>query len=103
LKSEVWDLTKLAEFSKTQRVKKDVCKTKMFNIVLVCLETGQEIPPRPEPYDVCFYVIEGKGTFTVGNKQTELSAGSMIFAPANAARGIKSNKRLSILGIQEAH
>jgi len=99
----VWDLTKLAEFSKTQRVKKDVCKTKMFNIVLVCLETGQEIPPRPEPYDVCFYVIEGKGTFTVGNKQTELSAGSMIFAPANAARGIKSNKRLSILGIQEAH
>lgn len=103
MKSEVWDLTKLAEFSKTQRVKKDVCKTKMFNIVLVCLETGQEIPPRPEPYDVCFYVIEGKGTFTVGNKQTELSAGSMIFAPANAARGIKSNKRLSILGIQEAH
>jgi quercetin dioxygenase-like cupin family protein len=77
--------------------------TKMFNIMLVCLETSQEIPPRPEPYDVCFYVIKGQGTFTVGNKQTELKAGSMIFAPANVARGIKSTKRLSILGIQEAH
>ena len=98
-----WDLTKLAEFSKTNRIKKDVCKTKMFNIVLVCLETGQEIPPRPEPYDVCFYVMEGQGTFTVGNKQTELKAGSMIFAPANVARGIKSIERLSILGIQETH
>jgi quercetin dioxygenase-like cupin family protein len=103
LKPEVWDLTELTEFSKTQRVKKDICKTKMFNIVLVCLETGQEIPSRPEPYDVCFYVIEGQGTFTVGNKQTELNAGSMIFAPANVARGIKSTKRSSILGIQEAH
>ena len=103
LKRNLWDLTKLTEFSETQRIKKDICKTKMFNIVLVCLETGQEIPPRPEPYDVCFYVMEGQGTFTVGNKQMELKAGSMIFAPANVARGIKSTKRLSILGIQEAH
>ncbi len=99
----MWNLTKLTEFSKTQRVKKDICKTKMFNIVLVCLETGQEIPPRLEPYDVCLYVIEGQGTFTVGNKQMELNAGSMIFAPANVARGIKSTKQLSVLGIQEAH
>ena len=103
MKSEVWDLTKLTEFSKTQRVKKDICKTKMFNIVLVCLETGQEIPSRPEPYDVCFYVIEGQGIFTVGDEQTNLKSGSLVFAPANVARGIKSTKRLSILGIQEAH
>ncbi len=100
---DVCDLTKLMEFSQTQRVKKDICKTEMFNVVLVCLETGQEIPPRPEPYDVCFYVINGQGTFTVGDKRAELTAGSMIFAPADVARGIRSTKRLSILGIQEAH
>ena len=103
LKLDIWDLTKLAEFSKIQRVKKDLCKTKMFNIVLVCLETGQEIPPRPEPYDVCFCVIEGQGIFTIGDEQSNLKSGSMVFAPANVARGIKSIKRLSVLGIQEAH
>ena len=103
MKLDVWDLTKLAEFSDVQRVKKDLCKTKMFNIVLVCLETGQEIPPRPEPYDVCFCVIDGQGIFTVGEEQTNLKSGSMVFAPANVARGIKSTKRLSVLGIQEAH
>jgi quercetin dioxygenase-like cupin family protein len=103
LKLDVWDFAKLAEFSKMQRVKKDICKTKAFNVVLVCLKPGQEIPPRPEPYDVCFYVIAGQGTFTVGNEKTGLKEGSMIFAPANIARGIKSTKRLSILGIQEAH
>jgi quercetin dioxygenase-like cupin family protein len=100
---DVQDLTKLVEFSKTERVKKDVRRTRMFNIVLVCLETGQEIPPRPEPYDVCFYVIEGRGVFTVGDREAELAAGSMTFAPVNVARGIKSTQHLTVLGIQEAH
>ena len=100
---DVWDLTKLAEFSKTQRIKKNISKTKWFNIVLVCLESGQEIPSRPEPYDVCFYVIDGNGTFTVGDEQVDLSRGNMIFAPANMARGIRCKERLSILGIQGAH
>jgi len=103
LKPQVWNLTKLAEFSKAQRVKKDVCKTKWFNIVLVCLETGQEIPSRPEPYDVCFYVISGNGTITVGNEKVNVIRGNMVFAPANVARGIKSKERLTILGIQEPH
>lgn len=98
-----WDLAKLAEFSKTQRVKKDVCKTKWFNIVLVCLESGQEIPSRPEPYEVCFYVVDGRGTFTIGNEQVDLSRGSMVLAPANVARGIRSKERLTLLGIQEPH
>lgn len=98
-----WDLIKLAEFSKTNRIKKDIHKTKWFNIVLVCLESGQEIPSRPEPYDVCFYVIDGSGTFTVGNEQVDLRHGGAIFAPANVARGIKSTQRLTILGIQQPH
>jgi len=103
LKPEVWDLTKLSEFSKTQRVKKDIHKTKWFNIVLVCLETGQEIPSRSEPYDVCFYVIDGNGIITVGNEKVDVVRDNMVFAPANVARGIKSKERLTILGIQEPH
>jgi len=78
-------------------------KTSHFNVVLICLETGQEIPSRPEPYDVCFYVVDGKGAFTMGNEQVELSRGGLIFAPANEARGIKSRERLILLGIQELH
>ena len=103
MKMDVQDLRKLVDFSQTERVKKDIYKTKMFNLVLVCLETGQEIPSRPEPYGVCFYVIEGEGVFTVGGEQANLRDGQMTFVPANVSRGIKSTKRLSILGIQEAH
>lgn len=111
--AKVLDLNRLAEFSQKQgllstmddrrRVKKDLLETSYFNIVLICLESGQEIPVRPEPYAVCFYVVDGKGTFTVGNEQVELSRGGLIFAPANEARGIKSLERLTLLGIQEPH
>jgi quercetin dioxygenase-like cupin family protein len=109
----VFDLNKLAEFSQKQgllntiedrrQVKRDLLKTSSFNLVLICLEAGQEIPSRPEPYDVCFYVIDGKGTFTVGNEQVELTRGGLIFAPANEARGILSKERLILLGIQDPH
>ena len=109
----VVDVYGLAEFSqekglldtmgKRRLVKKDLLQTKNFNVVLVCLESGQEIPTRPEPYNVCFYVIEGKGIFTIDDEQKELTKGNVIFVPANVARGIKGTERISILGIQDAH
>lgn len=109
----VINLNELAEFASgkhlldtvqdRKRVKKDVLKTKSFNVVLICLESGQEIPSRPEPYEVCFYIIEGSGTFSVGEEKFDLSKGNMILVPANTARGIKSNERLTVLGIQEPH
>ncbi len=85
------------------QVKRDLLKTSNFNVALICLKTGQEIPSRPEPYAVCFYVIEGKGVFTVGLEQVELDSGGMIFAPASEARGILCKERLTLLGIQDPH
>jgi quercetin dioxygenase-like cupin family protein len=111
--TKVFDLNKLVAFSQKRgllstmedrrRVKKDVLKTSNFNVVLICLEAGQEIPSRPEPYAVCFYVVDGKGIFTVGTERAELDRGGLIFAPADEARGIKSLERLTLLGIQEPH
>lgn len=109
----VINLNKLVEFASgkhlldtmqdRQQVKKNVLKTKSFNVVLICLESGQEIPSRPEPYEVCFYIIDGSGIFSVGEEKHDLSKGHMIYVPANTARGIKSNQRLTVLGIQESH
>ena len=111
--AKVFDLNKLVAFSNKQgllsamedrrRVKKDLLKTSNFNIVVICLDTGQEIPLRPEPYAVCFYVVDGKGIFTVGTERVELDRGGLIFAPADEARGIKSIEKLTLLGIQDPH
>jgi quercetin dioxygenase-like cupin family protein len=109
----VINLNKLAKFvsgkhllntmQNRKQVKKDVLKTKNFNVVLICLDSGQEIPSRPEPYEVCFYIIEGCGTFSVGEERYDLTKGNIVFVPANVARGIKSKERLTLLGIQEPH
>jgi quercetin dioxygenase-like cupin family protein len=93
----------LDTIEKRKHVKKDLLKTKNYNLVLICLDKDQEIPSRQEPYNVCFYIISGSGTFTVGDEQVDLSSGEMLFAPANTPRGIKSKERMVLLGIQEPH
>jgi quercetin dioxygenase-like cupin family protein len=111
--TEVFDLNQLAAFSQKQgllaqaedrkQAKRDLLKTSNFNVVLICLKEAQEIPSHPEPYGVCFYVIEGKGIFTVDREQHEVAKGGLIFAPANKARGIRCLERLTLLGIQDPH
>ncbi|MGQ9583072.1 MAG: hypothetical protein ACUVV6_06110 [Thermoplasmatota archaeon] len=51
---EYINLQELVEYDKKERVKKDIIKTGWANIVLICLEMGQDIPPHPEPYAVLF-------------------------------------------------
>jgi len=91
----------LDTLEKRKGVKKDLLRAKHYNLVLVCLESGQEIPSRPEPYNVCFYVLKGSGTFTIGEEKADLSQDEMVFVPANVPRGIESRERLVVLGIQE--
>ena len=102
MREQKYDIRQFIEFKSGDRVKKDVCRGKHFNIVVICLDSGCEIPPHDEPYDVFFYVVSGSGVFTAGKQQWEAKLGSMVFAPVGI-RGIKCTERLTILGIQEPH
>lgn len=91
------------KFSNERPVKTDILKSKKFNIVLVCLEKNQNIPPHPEPYAVFFLVLEGKGIFTKGKKCFELEKDSSIYISTDEPRGIKALDKLIILGVQDGH
>jgi len=97
-----YDMDQFLKFVPGHKTKTDVFKGEHFNIVVICLDDGSEIPPHHEPYDVFFYAVSGRGVFTVGEKRWDAEAGSMIFSPAGV-RGIKCLSRLTILGIQEPH
>lgn len=84
------------------RAKTDLFKGEHFNIVAISLDSGTEIPPHEEPYDVFFYVVSGKGVFTVGDEQWEAETGSWVFSP-RGNRGIQCIERMTILGVQEPH
>lgn len=97
-----YDISHFTEFAPGARTKKDVFKGEHFSVVVIGLDSGYEIPPHDEPYEVFFYVVSGRGTITAGEKQWDVEPGSMVFAPVGS-RGIKCVEHLTILGIQEPH
>jgi quercetin dioxygenase-like cupin family protein len=97
------DLGGFIEYNAGERVKKEVLKTDWFNVVLICLEEKQEIPPHPEPYAVLFQVLEGTGTITVGTERYNVKPNHVVFVPKDEVRGIAPRTRMSLLGLQQPH
>jgi len=101
MNSPVVNVFNLIEYGSNKVFMKRLLDAGRFNLALVCLGTGQEIPPHIEAYDAVFYVIEGRGVFTVGTEEYMLETGSMIFSPKEKLRGIRSIEKLGVLGIRE--
>jgi quercetin dioxygenase-like cupin family protein len=95
------NLLNATEFSVTGPVKKDLLKTAGSNIVLVCLETGQIIPPHPEPYAVVFVVLQGEGIITSGSVGHPVKPLHLVSVGKDENRGIRCNQRMVLLGIRE--
>ncbi|MFA4877065.1 MAG: hypothetical protein WC586_06595 [Methanoregula sp.] len=95
------DLLYAAEFSASGPVKKDLMKTAGSNIVIVGLETGQVIPPHPEPYAVVFVVLQGEGTITSGTIEHPVKPQHLVSVKKDENRGIRCSEKMVILGIRE--
>jgi quercetin dioxygenase-like cupin family protein len=67
---------------------------------LNCLEPGQSQGAHAHTgSDKFYFVLEGTGTFTVGDEARESAEGSLVFAPAGVSHGVvnQSTTRLSLL------
>jgi quercetin dioxygenase-like cupin family protein len=95
------DLLKAAKYSHKGPVKTDLIKTGGSNIVLVCLEDGQEIPPHPEPYAVVFVVLQGEGIITAGTVKNPVQPLHLVSVGKDENRGIRCACRMVLLGIRD--
>jgi len=95
------NLLDAAEFSASGPIKKDLIKTAGSNIVLVCLEAGQVIPPHPEPYAVVFVVLQGEGVITAGITEDHVKPHCLVSVGKDKNRGIRCTRRMALLGIRE--
>ena len=95
-------LEDLVSFSSDGPVKRAVHRGEDFNVLAICLDAGQEIPIHYEDYNVFFFVVFGRGRFTLHGKELELSSGDMTYSPAGERR-IVALERLCLLGVQEPH
>lgn len=67
---------------------------------LNCLEPGQvQRAHAHEGADKLYFVLEGRGRFTVGEEEREAQAGMLVVAPAGVIHGVTNTgeSRLSLL------
>lgn len=67
---------------------------------LNCLELQQtQAAHAHEGADKFYYVLEGRGRFTVGDEEREAEAGALVIAPAGVPHGVMNigDTRLSLL------
>ena len=82
-------LSEAIQFSKEKMKKNGVFETDRLLCDLYCFEPGQEQHPHTHgSQDKIYYVIEGTGTFTVGDEEKALGAGQIVLAPAGVNHGV---------------
>ncbi len=67
---------------------------------LYCLQPGQSQKPHThQGADKVYFVLQGRGTFLVGNEEKVLQTGEIVLAPSGAVHGVKNEDRqdLSLL------
>ncbi|HYE76063.1 MAG TPA: cupin domain-containing protein [Blastocatellia bacterium] len=93
------DVLALARFASDKMQKVNLYETQNFFCDIYCLEPGQEQKPHTHAdADKIYFVINGRGTFLIGDEEAELSANQAILAAAGAVHGVRnqSNEKLML-------
>lgn len=87
---ETLSLDNLIEFDSERRIRKRLIISDLIESELVCYEPGQStVEHHHVGQDEIFYIVDGRGTFTVDGEIIEVSTGSMILAPAESKHAIQ--------------
>lgn len=89
-----------ARFALEKMQKNNLYETPNFFCDVYGLEPGQAQKPHVhDDADKIYYVLDGCGTFLIGNEERELSTHQIVLAPAGAAHGVHntSDARLTLL------
>ena len=86
------DLKKLINF-KPDKISREMLDDKPeMRIALMCLEAGQELTPHKAPLRLLMYVVEGRGTFTVGEEKVEADEKTCIPCDPMVSHGFSADK-----------
>jgi len=76
-------------FSAEKMAKNNLFETDRFFCDLYCLEAGQSQRPHDhDGSDKVYVVLEGEGTFRVGDEEESLEAGQAVLAPSGEIHGV---------------
>ena len=76
-------------FSPDKMKKNNLFETDRFFCDVYCLEPGQSQAPHDHTgSDKVYVVLEGEGTFRVGDEEESLEVGQAVLAPAGEIHGV---------------
>ncbi len=98
---EILDLKKLIKFYPNRISREMLADKPEMRIALMCLEPGQKLDPHKAPMRLLMYVVEGKGTFTVGDEHIEADEKTCITCDPMVPHGFNADKgeRLVVMAV----
>jgi quercetin dioxygenase-like cupin family protein len=97
---ELLDLKKVIKFNPDRIAREMLSDKPEMRIALMCLEPGQELSPHKAPLRLLMYVVEGRGTFTVGDEQIEADEKTCILCEPMTPHGFKAkDSRLVVMAV----
>jgi len=91
-------LSDAMSFSAEKMKKTGVFETERFFCDTYCFEPGQEQKAHTHDYeDKVYYVLEGRGSFTVGGEERVMGAGEIALAPAGQSHGVANRSQARLV------
>lgn len=89
---EVLDLKKMIKFHPDRISREMLTDAPEMRIALMCLNEGQKLEPHKAPLRLLMYVVEGKGTFTVGDERIEADEKTCIMCEPMVSHGFNADR-----------
>ncbi len=94
MKGEVMEVVRIDEVPETPTPRKvevrKVLKKEHVQVVYLKFLPGQRIPSHVTPVDVFFYVVEGRGSVTIGDVSAEVAEGDIVFSPKGIPHSVEN-------------
>ena len=72
-----------------------------FELARIALGKGVKIPPHQGGHAVFFLVLQGRGIFTCGEGDVELSQNQYLYIQADETRGIQALENLVLFAVKD--
>jgi len=91
------------EYGDNGMVRKHLVKDKKRQAMLICLQSGIQIPEHTSSYNAFIIVIQGGGIFWLNGREIRLETGTFIDLPAETLHGLTVTEDLAMLKVIDSH
>ncbi len=96
-KSEIMNLSSLAEYQTGAVVSRQITKAESGNVTMFAFDEGQELSEHTTPYEALVQVLDGEVEIRISGKPFLLKAGEAIIMPAGQPHAVRAVKKFKML------